>query len=633
MKVHSTPLKGISVRRDKNAISLFDRSNGTKVRFAIGPYTKAKRPELVDIKITDFCPAQCSFCLDPETMVTLDTARRIPIKDLQEGDKIWAFHDPFLEGNKYVGTTAIVEKTWNTSKESLRIYFEDGRTIITSLDHKFLMARMGWRVASRLKPGDRIRSHLITPQQSETSDFMRGYLAGFSRGDGAFRDWGHGANGRYIRLSCGNKDVINRLYFYMSEFGLDPYIKKLWVPEGAKTCWAIEKRSQRVVEWFSQTRLFDSSNVGYRRGFVSGFFDSDGSSNGMKAIRFHQKNDMEALDLVRNTLIEEGFQIGKITTSKETGTTTINVSSTFESVERFSNIFIPINSRRNYIRSNKSLGKDRFCRITHTENVGVRDLIDIQTSTGTFFAEGLATHNCYQGSTPSGEHSTMENMENVIYDLAKAKVQEVAMGGGDPTYHPQFAEICKKFAQAGVVPNFTTKYPARVRMHWDNIKDYIGGFAYSAETPKNIYDAAKLLKNAGIPDHKVSLHHVMGLSRQGQFREYMQAAHAVGYRVTLLGYKTTGRGKNVTPFPYDWWIEEMNSLIREGRCPSTSIDTPLAEQYDGLMPVEPTMYHTREGAFSMYIDAVQMKMGASSFDESVDLVPFDKDWVARYKHL
>ena len=45
------------------------------------------------------------------------------------------------------------------------------------------------------------------------------------------------------------------------------------------------------------------------------------------------------------------------------------------------------------------------------------------------------------------------------------------------------------------------------------------------------------------------------------------------------------------------------------------------------------MYHTREGAFSMYIDAVQMKMGASSFDESVDLVPFDKDWVARYKHL
>ena len=789
VKVHSTPLKGISVRRDKNAISLFDRSNGTKVRFAIGPYTKAKRPELVDIKITDFCPAQCSFCLDPETMVTLDTARRIPIKDLQEGDKIWAFHDPFLEGNKYVGTTAIVEKRWNTSKESLRIYFEDGRTIITSLDHKFLMARMGWRVASRLKPGDRIRSHPITPQQSETSDFMRGYLAGFSRGDGAFRDWGHGANGRYIRLSCGNKDVINRLYFYMSEFGLDPYIKKLWVPEGAKTCWGIEKRSQRVVEWFSQTRLFDSSNVGYRRGFVSGFFDSDGSSNGMKAIRFHQKNDMEALDLVRNTLIEEGFQIGKIATSKETGTTTINVSSTFESVERFSNIFIPINSRRNYIRSNKSLGKERFCRITHIENVGVRDLIDIQTSTGTFFAEGLATHNCYQGSTPSGEHSTMENMENVIYDLAKAKVQEVAClekstlvatpsgmtpigdlvvgsevydsngrisqvikvrhstrntvklkgnrgfevvatpdhpfivsgkemeakdclgrvldsgslslsnktppidmskyigtsiyskskvgnnknagvkivsiepsgerevvditldegsshmfqlshavlshncGGGETTYHPQFAEICKKFAQAGVVPNFTTKYPARVRMHWDNIKDYIGGFAYSAETPKNIYDAAKLLKNAGIPDHKVSLHHVMGLSRQGQFREYMQAAHAVGYRVTLLGYKTTGRGKNVTPFPYDWWIEEMNSLIREGRCPSTSIDTPLAEQYDGLMPVEPTMYHTREGAFSMYIDAVQMKMGASSFDESVDLVPFDKDWVARYKHL
>ena len=633
MKVHSTPLKGISVRRDKNAISLFDRSNGTKVRFAIGPYTKAKRPELVDIKITDFCPAQCSFCLDPDTMVTLNTMRRVPIKDLNEGDKIWAFNDPFVEGNKYFGTPATVERKWHTSKESLRIHFEDGRSVTASVDHKFLMARMGWRQADKLKPGDRIRCHSLTPTQEETPEFMCGYLAGFSRGDGAFRNLGKGCNGRYVRLSCGDRETIDRIYAYMDYFDLGPNIKELWIPEGFKTCWAIEKRSQTVVEWFESARIFDVSSTDYGRGFVSGFFDSDGSSNGMKAIRFHQKNDMEAFELVREVLVREEIPIGATYVSSVTGINTMNVSSNLESVERFCNIFIPANTNRNFIRSNKTLGKERFCRIESVESVGVRDLIDIQTSTGTFFAEGLATHNCYQGSTPSGAHSSMENMEKVIHELAKAKVQEVANGGGETTYHPQFAEICKKFAQAGVVPNFTTKYPARVRMHWDNIKDYIGGFAYSAETPKNIYDAAKLLKRAGIPDHKVSLHHVMGLSRQGQFREYMQAAHDVGYRVTLLGYKTTGRGKNVTPFPYDWWIEEMNSLIREGRCPSTSIDTPLAEQYDGLMPVEPTMYHTREGAFSMYIDAVQMKMGASSFDESVDLVPFDKDWVARYKHL
>ncbi len=33
------------------------------------------------------------------------------------------------------------------------------------------------------------------------------------------------------------------------------------------------------------------------------------------------------------------------------------------------------------------------------------------------------------------------------------------------------------------------------------------------------------------------------------------------------------------------------------------------------------MYHTRRGCISTYIDAVQMKMGALPFDESVDLVP------------
>jgi hypothetical protein len=53
-------------RKDGHFWVLFNRGTGTKVRFSFDdlkrPYTKATVPELVDIKITDFCDRQCKFC-------------------------------------------------------------------------------------------------------------------------------------------------------------------------------------------------------------------------------------------------------------------------------------------------------------------------------------------------------------------------------------------------------------------------------------------------------------------------------------------------------------------------------------------------------------------------------------------
>lgn len=238
---------------------------------------------------------------------------------------------------------------------------------------------------------------------------------------------------------------------------------------------------------------------------------------------------------------------------------------------------------------------------------------------------------CYQDSTLLGRHATMNNMKIIATQLGKAKVYEVALGGGETTGHPHFIEILQMFRDHNIIPNFTTKKPAMVRKYWNDIGHLIGGFAYSAENAAQVKSAGKLLRN--IPNDKASLHYVMGLGDKEHFKNYLRAASEINWRVTLLGYKTTGRGKNVIPFPYDWWIDAVNELIEEGTCPSLSIDTPLAEQYDGVMPVEKFMYHTREGAFSMYIDAVSMEMGASSFDEKATLQPFNNQWKKTYAHL
>lgn len=236
---------------------------------------------------------------------------------------------------------------------------------------------------------------------------------------------------------------------------------------------------------------------------------------------------------------------------------------------------------------------------------------------------------CYQASTLQGKHASMENMDFIISELAKAKVFEVAIGGGDPLEYPDIVEVLEKFHAAGIVPNFTTKFPAKVRQLWPKIGHLIGGFAYSAENAAQIRSAAKLLRM--IPKDKVNLHYVMGLGDRDHFRDYMTAAAEVGFRVTLLGYKTVGRGKEVIPHPYLWWIDEVTDLVNSGKCPTLSIDTPLADQFSGEMPVAEYAYHTQEGAFSLYIDAVSMKMGASSFEEVPNLVPFTADWRKVYR--
>ena len=700
VKVHSTPLKGISVRRDKNAISLFDRSNGTKVRFAIGPYTKAKRPELVDIKITDFCPAMCPACymgstpsgehssmenmekvihelakakvqevacLDRGTLVATP-AGMVPIGDLVVGSEVY----------DSTGRVSVVTNVHHSMRDTIKLKGNRGFEVIATPDHPFIVS--GNIVEAKDCVGRVLDSGSISPSTKTPPIDMSKYITpknptlrgsvGGSFGEDWVRMSSNSARGsRYVEpdnrlawlygiflaegstrgvaLGGHEEEYVNkwsRLYEDItghSSTTRQPRPSSLVVevhnPRYMRALFQDEMKIGAGSHNLTMDYLFNAPPEFIREAII-GYMNGDGcfrSKKNKKGSKTYTDFIMSFKTVSPNIAYSLPFLLKSVFNVDSTVYYGVSPSRTIDDGR-----VIPSTS---YYMVDV-YGKTNISRLINDPNRLLKEGKDLEeyTRIGTsIYSKSKVGSNKNAGVKilsieSSGEREvvdiTLDGGSSHIFQLSHAVLSHNC-GGGETTYHPQFADICKKFAQAGVVPNFTTKYPARVRMHWDNIKDYIGGFAYSAETPKNIYDAAKLLKRAGIPDHKVSLHHVMGLSRQGQFREYMQAAHDVGYRVTLLGYKTTGRGKNVTPFHYDWWIEEMNSLIREGRCPSTSIDTPLADQYDGLMPVESTMYHTREGAFSMYIDAVQMKMGASSFDESVDLVPFDKDWVARYKHL
>lgn len=237
---------------------------------------------------------------------------------------------------------------------------------------------------------------------------------------------------------------------------------------------------------------------------------------------------------------------------------------------------------------------------------------------------------CYQDSTLRGQHAEMENISFIARELGKHRVFEVALGGGEPTDHPYFLTVLATFRAYGVVPNFTTKSLGYVKRNWRHLDPRIGAFAYSAENMGDLHSADKMLRE--MPRDRVNIHYVMGLAGKMEFLEFMALAKHYGFRVTLLGYKTVGRGGDVEHQPYDWWIDAVKALIRVKACPTFSIDTPMAAQYAEQLPVDKHFYHTKEGFVSAYIDAVKMGMSASSF-ENQDLAPFDKDWLKGYASI
>ena len=62
---------------------------------------------------------------------------------------------------------------------------------------------------------------------------------------------------------------------------------------------------------------------------------------------------------------------------------------------------------------------------------------------------------CYQSSTKNRKHAG-KNLIDQIFDSLSDAPYQIAIGGGEPTAHPDFPEILANVRQRGSVPNYTT---------------------------------------------------------------------------------------------------------------------------------------------------------------------------------
>ena len=624
---------GMVARKDQtsNYWMIFNRNNGTKIRFSFDQKakapTKADFPELVDLKITDYCPFDCSYCLDGSTPVLKSNLDWAPISSLKEGDELFAFDETVEKGTKDRRIRkALVKNVWKTLKHATKITTDRGE-IICSSDHQWLMSHTHrWLKTKDLKLGHEI-SFSTSPWGDfvENDAFMKGYLSGLSCGDGTSRwlpksDWVKGQPGQvYWSVRLKDREPLDRAAKYLLNFGFSIQGVKDYYPEynGEKLhYYRLEERSTKNVKKLQSivTLNAQSADKDYQRGWLSGFFDSEGSHsfNG-RTVRFSQKKTNLFLHTVEKFLHSLGFKCTKVLDQEVR-----LLGGRWAAVSLFGQIRPAISRKWDALFVGGM--KSSKAKVLKLETLPEQELVDIETSTGTFIANGLASHNCYQNSTSKGQHADARAISSLVRVLEEAKVPEVAIGGGEPTLHPKFIEILENFRSSHIVPNFTTKNLAWLRDFevWPKIMKNCGSFAYSATDSDEVEKFSELLTRNKIAPERVCVQYVMGSTEMYEFESILETAGKHRIPVTLLGYKTTGRGHEYQPKDHSNWITVLKKLAKNYF--PVRIDTALALEFEDELKknkIPSWMYHTKEGKFSLYIDAVKGKIGPSSYCESI----------------
>lgn len=239
---------------------------------------------------------------------------------------------------------------------------------------------------------------------------------------------------------------------------------------------------------------------------------------------------------------------------------------------------------------------------------------------------------CYKSSTKQGEHAKLDDIYYIAEQLKDMKVFEVAIGGGEPTAHPDFLKILKIFRNSGIVPSFSTGSISWLRdSRCMEIIDTCGAFAYSMGRKDKLQQFTTALVYHYIPLNKAYVHIPMGTITNNSFKQLLLDVERFGLsNIVLLGYKRVGRGAQLLNrvgykeyYPYKDWLAK---ILRKNSRLNISFDTVLiSEMQKDLTKIgTPRMLmHTMEGETSMYVDAVSLQVGPSSFQPDL-LKPFQQ---------
>jgi len=134
-------------------VTIFD--DGTKEREYEG-IPVPKWPESCDVKVTDYCDANCPFCFHPDSEVMTLLGNK-KISELVVGQLIYSFD----ETKKQIELSTIEQViTKNVDEKLIVIELENGKVIKCTYNHEIFTNNRGWVEASKLSIEDDI-NHIL----------------------------------------------------------------------------------------------------------------------------------------------------------------------------------------------------------------------------------------------------------------------------------------------------------------------------------------------------------------------------------------------------------------------------------------------------------------------------------------
>lgn len=350
----------------------------------------------------------CDHCLAPDTPVLMGDMSWRPIGKLAVGDEVVGFTESPAIGQNRVYERSTIVKTWITTAEAIELMIGK-RSVIASTDHRFLVhPRPYWRKSERLALHNGIVDIGMPAwlPDVDSEAYLSGYLAGAIAGDGTLRIAGSGRNGTkqsYLRVAVLTSDmpVLDRLMKAFLSVGCTGIAIRPFnggdgafdSPSGRAPMSKIETRRMANLLTIRDVCLPERDDPHWKAGFLAGFFDTDGCYSG-KNLRFNQTKPNRHLDDTHRYICDLGFASQREDFRSHAGRNERLVGNLEEKI-RFLSTIEPTLTRKAGDFYDRRFPGLHTSKVDGVRRVGVRDLVDIQTTSGTFIAAGLATHNCY----------------------------------------------------------------------------------------------------------------------------------------------------------------------------------------------------------------------------------------------
>jgi DNA repair photolyase len=359
------------------------------------------------------CSHACTYCVLGDTPILMADGRTKAMADVRAGDRLYG---TVRKGNdrRYVPTTVLDH--WSTVKPAYRVTLEDGTTLITSGDHRFLTER-GWKHVTGAVHGAARRPHLTTNNalmgvgalgstNKPSADYRRGYLCGVIRGDGQVgtdtdRRSARPSDGTVHRFRLASTDVeaLHRTRAYLADAGI-PTTEFLFQPETARrrAMHGIRTQTQAGVAAVRALLAWpvDASSE-WCRGFLAGIFDAEGSfSRGI--LRICNADD-HIIQWTRRCLDRLGFPHLLDGGGRASRVRYVRLVGGLRHLLRFLHTTDPAITRKRTI-DGMAIESDARLGVVAIEPLGFDvPMYDITTGTGDFIANGVVSHNCFARPT------------------------------------------------------------------------------------------------------------------------------------------------------------------------------------------------------------------------------------------